>query len=119
MKIAIFLFSSWSLANLILHGTIFKPLRVWFLIRSPFIGGMLSCMMCFSFWTSFTLSILINLLDGVILYSSPAIDILVSTLCGSGFSYILDLVIWRRLIETEEFNKPERKRKIKSSWKKI
>lgn len=108
----IFLFGAWSMANLVLHGSIFKPFRDWVLVNAPIFGKLLTCMMCFSFWSSLLLCLLINGFDGTLLFSNHFIDILIGSLCGSGFSYLLDLIIWKTFI-----NQPTKV--IKKQWKRI
>jgi hypothetical protein len=93
------LFSSWSITNLIVHGTIFKPLRTWILVKNHFWGSMVSCMMCCSVWVSLVQSCLLNLISGPIFTDQVVSDILLLTFSGSGFSYLMDLIIWRFFLE--------------------
>jgi len=99
------LFSVWSITNLIVHGTIFKHLRAWLLINRPFWGSMVTCMMCCSVWVSFVQSLLINLIMGPVLFENTFIDIMILTSSGSGFAYLLDVMIWKLFLKPSPVEK--------------
>lgn len=47
---------AYGITNIVVTSKIFKPFREWVIPRSIFFGGMLQCMMCFSFWVGLLLS---------------------------------------------------------------
>lgn len=36
--------------NIVVFSKIIEPIRIWIIERSNFLGGLITCSMCFSFW---------------------------------------------------------------------
>jgi hypothetical protein len=91
MSYFITLFFIWSTSNIIVHGAIFKPMRKYILLKNDFIGQMVTCMMCLSFWIGLFWSI-----SSLFIFDNFGVsDLIILSFSGSGFSYILDLFIWK------------------------
>lgn len=50
MSLLIFILACWGLTHILVVGTIFDTPRDWITIKSEFLGKMLSCHQCCSFW---------------------------------------------------------------------
>lgn len=50
-----FILAVWGLTHLLVSSKILEGFRNWCLIRIPFIGSMLECYQCTSFWASIIL----------------------------------------------------------------
>jgi hypothetical protein len=50
---------AYGITNIVVYGSIFEPLRVWFAKNISFIGDLISCPLCFSTWVGFALSALL------------------------------------------------------------
>lgn len=48
--IIIMLLFGFSVTTTVVNGSIFDNLRNWALVKLPFIGKLLTCIMCFGFW---------------------------------------------------------------------
>lgn len=104
MEILVWSFLSYGLMNIMVYGSIFEGLRNFF-IRwgennlnvfhgiGKFIGGILSCPMCFSTWGGFFLSLVIfspmNELYGMSIYYSWFFDGILS----SGLVWAINAIV--------------------------
>jgi hypothetical protein len=50
MSVLIFILACWGLTHILVVGTIFDSPRNWITVKSEFLGKMLSCHQCCSFW---------------------------------------------------------------------
>jgi hypothetical protein len=99
MILLILLFNAWSIANIIVHGSIFSGARKFLLLNSPFWGSMVTCMMCASVYVGLAQALILNFSDVLIIFpDNPWLDIFILTFCSSGFSYIADMIIWKFFI---------------------
>ena len=48
-----FLILSFSINYMVVSSRIFSPVRNFFIVKTPFIGDILSCIQCFGFWSGF------------------------------------------------------------------
>ncbi len=48
----LYLFSVWGATHILVSGKILNNFRNWLLIKIPFLGEMLECYQCTSFWVS-------------------------------------------------------------------
>jgi len=46
----ILLYVGWSVASLVVNGNIFSGIRNFLLVKIPFLGNLISCVQCLSFW---------------------------------------------------------------------
>jgi len=46
----ILIFTAWSATSIIVNGSIFDSFRNYLLVKSPFFGRLVSCVMCLSVW---------------------------------------------------------------------
>ena len=46
----ILLFFGWCVSTILVNGSIFDGIRNYFLVKSPVLGKLFSCIMCSSFW---------------------------------------------------------------------
>jgi hypothetical protein len=60
MSLPIFILACWGLTNILVVGTIFDGPRDWITIKSGFLGKMLSCHQCCSFWVGMAMYFCIN-----------------------------------------------------------
>ena len=59
MEIILFIFLTYGITNILIFGSVFRPIRDFFVKHSPKILGKLStCPMCLSTWVGFGLSYL-------------------------------------------------------------
>lgn len=88
---AIFLFIGWSLTSIIVNGKIFSPIRNFFLVKSPFIGNLLSCIQCTSVWVGALIFFPLLLSGEAFLISNHQwVNYLAYPFIQSGFSVILE-----------------------------
>ena len=69
MSLIIFILACWGLTHILVVGTIFDGPRDWITIKSEFLGKMLSCHQCCSFWVGMAMSFLIKDLPDISLGS--------------------------------------------------
>lgn len=102
INIVFYLLSVWGLTHILVSSKILTDLRNWLLVFVPFIGEMLECYQCSSFWSSIFLWFFFDNLEiGVhtyeILQYSINISPLVWGFIGSGIisflSALLSLII--------------------------
>jgi hypothetical protein len=94
--------SAWSITNIIVHGSIFKPIRTWILTSDhSFFGNLISCFMCSSVWVSALVWVLIKMIlpDMNLIYNHDVLDFFLFTASSSGISYIIDMTIWKLFIK--------------------
>jgi len=65
MSLLIFILACWGLTHILVVGTIFDAPRDWITIKSEFLGKMLSCHQCCSFWVGMAMSFAIKDLPGI------------------------------------------------------
>lgn len=57
MELLLFFLVSYGISNIIVYGSIFDGMRVFFNKINPgFLGGLVDCMMCLPTWVGFVLS---------------------------------------------------------------
>jgi hypothetical protein len=69
MSLLIFILACWGLTHILVVGTIFDGPRDWVMIKSEFLGKLLSCHQCCSFWVGMAMSFLIKDLPDISLGS--------------------------------------------------
>jgi len=57
MDLLLLLTISFSFCYLVVTSYIVAPIRNYFLVKSPYIGKLLSCIQCFGFWSGFLFSL--------------------------------------------------------------
>jgi hypothetical protein len=60
MNVLIFILACWGLTHILVVGTIFDSPRDWITIKSEFLGKMLACHQCCSFWVGMAMYFAIN-----------------------------------------------------------
>lgn len=81
MSIFFYLLAVWGLTHILVSSKIFSNLRNWLLINIPFIGEMLQCYQCTSFWVSMFMYFLFDGLEiGIKAY--PILDYIVPVIWG-------------------------------------
>jgi hypothetical protein len=60
MSLLIFILACWGLTHILVVGTIFDGPRDWITIKNEFLGKMLSCHQCCSFWVGMAMSFAIQ-----------------------------------------------------------
>lgn len=107
MDLCIVLFMCWCITNIIVNGTILDSIRNWLLIKIPFIGNLISCMMCSGLWVGlFIYPVIIyksNLY--IILFNNMLIDWLAFSLFSSGASVIINSLMIYFLKKTNSNDK--------------
>lgn len=99
MMLLILLFNAWSITNIIVHGSIFSGVRKWLLLNSPFFGGLVTCVMCASVSVGLFQALILNFFGVSAVFTDyPWLDILILTFSSSGFSYLVDMIIWKFFI---------------------
>jgi len=61
---------AYGITNILIFGSIFESLRLYIIKHSNFLGKLVSCMMCMSFWVGVLLSITVK----SITYSNGLVD---------------------------------------------
>ncbi len=56
-SLILLLFVGWSVTTILVNGTIFKPLRDYLIVTSPFFGQLISCVMCTGLWIGVMISL--------------------------------------------------------------
>jgi hypothetical protein len=99
MEVFVFyILSIWGLTHILVSSKIFENFRNWTIIRLPFIGDMLSCYQCTSFWVSLALYPMFNDLKfgGVCLefygLSFP-LDAILCSFIGSGLISFISVIM--------------------------
>ncbi len=91
--ILFYLASIWGLTHILVSSKIFMNTRDWLLIAVPFIGEMLNCYQCTSFWVSIILYFCFDGLDIGIRFS---LDPLIWGFIGSAHISALQSQCWRQ-----------------------
>jgi hypothetical protein len=60
MSVLIFILTCWGLTHILVVGTIFDSPRDWITIKSGFLGKMLACHQCCSFWVGMAMYFVMN-----------------------------------------------------------
>jgi hypothetical protein len=60
MSVLIFILACWGLTHILVVGTIFDSSRDWITIKSGFLGKMLACHQCCSFWVGMAMYFVMN-----------------------------------------------------------
>ena len=60
MSVLIFILACWGLTHILVVGTIFDSPRDWITIKSGFLGKMLACHQCCSFWVGMAMYFVMN-----------------------------------------------------------
>ena len=94
MNVLLFLFIGWSLTSLLVNGSIFDPIRNYFLVMYPFIGKLLSCIQCTGTWVGALMFLpLLYLGDMPHLISYPWISYIAYPIIQSGFGVVVESTI--------------------------
>lgn len=93
----ILIFTAWSVTSIVVNGSIFDGVRNYFLVKSPFFGKLLSCVMCLSVWVG-TLIFIPALWFDVAIPLSPGslpdwANYFIFPIITSGFSVLLESFI--------------------------
>jgi hypothetical protein len=60
MSVLIFILACWGLTHILVVGTIFDSQRNWITVKSEFLGKMLACHQCCSFWVGMAMYFVTN-----------------------------------------------------------
>jgi hypothetical protein len=60
MSLLIFILTCWGLTHILVVGSIFDAPRDWIIVKSEFLGKMLSCHQCCSFWVGMAVSFVVT-----------------------------------------------------------
>jgi len=93
-----YIFCVFGLTHILVGSKIMTGVRNWFLIKSPFIGEILECYQCASFWVSMFLyfffnDLILNTLSLNILGLDLNLDFLFFSFIGSGIVSFLALLM--------------------------
>ncbi len=96
MNFLIYILIGWGITDILVNGSIFNGIRNYFLVKSPAIGKLFSCIQCSGFW--------VGILMGCLFYSdlifSPfekshfLSDILISGALISGSCVIINSIVF-------------------------
>lgn len=100
MEIAFFLLISWSITSILVNGSIFGSLRVYLIVKAPFLSKLMTCMQCSGFWVGFIIGLfavsgtILHPLRGLFsqdkIYLAGALSVLSYGFLISGVSVILN-----------------------------
>ena len=62
MNFLIYILIGWGITDILVNGSIFNGVRNYFLVKSPAIGKLFSCVQCSGFW--------VGILMGILFYSN-------------------------------------------------
>lgn len=93
-----FVLSVWGLTHIMVSSKIMESFRNWSLIKVPFLGEMLECYQCTSFWTSMIMYFLFNDLKlnsiGFNFFNiNLNLDFLIFSFIGSGLISFISLIM--------------------------
>ena len=96
-----YILSIWGLTHILVSSKILESIRNWLLINIPFIGEMLNCYQCTSFWVSMILYFMFDNIDlgGAHFYIMDFkinLDFIISSFIGSGI--ISFISIWMSIL---------------------
>ena len=83
----------YGITNILVVSMLFKPLREFALAKTPFIGKILTCVMCAGFWVGGFLSMLWN--PTQFITQLPGLSSLLGGALGSGTSWIIHVFVAR------------------------
>lgn len=89
---------SFGLSNIIVYGKIFEKQRQYIIEHSNFFGSLISCIMCFSFWSGILLSLVYSPSNALFfsndtsLYLLP-IKLFLDGLLSSGGVYFINTIV--------------------------
>lgn len=87
---AVWVLSVYGLTLIVTESLIAKPLRELVRARSPFLGKLVHCPMCFGFWAGLGLALL-----GARAYPGDILSILLSALSGSAVCWLAHVLAHR------------------------
>lgn len=58
MNELLYLIIGWSITSILVNGSIFDPLRIYLIVKRPWLGKLFSCMQCSGFWVGIFLGTL-------------------------------------------------------------
>jgi hypothetical protein len=69
MDLILLLLLGWGITSTVINGSIFDPIRNYFLVKSPILGKLLVCVRCLGFWVG-TVIFIPLLAIGIVDFSS-------------------------------------------------
>lgn len=99
-----YILSAWGLTHLLVSGKIFESARNWLQIKIPFIGELLNCYQCTSFWCSLFLYFFFDGIEKIskhidILGYNFSLDPLIYSLIGCGIIPFISLLFNRLIVK--------------------
>jgi hypothetical protein len=102
----------WSITNLLVNGSIFNPIRNYFLVKLPIFSKLLTCMQCSGFWVGIFLGvlsihygILYNILFYIVLEHATLISSLIGIFLYGVFNSGVSVLINSILVFLHSFNR--------------
>jgi hypothetical protein len=96
MNFLIYILIGWGITDILVNGSIFNGIRNYFLVKSPAIGKLFSCIQCSGFWVGILMGILfyLDLIFSPFDKSYFLFDILISGSLISGSCVIINSIIF-------------------------
>lgn len=90
-QLIIWILVAYGITNIVVVSKIFKHIRDWIGSKSQFFGGMLSCMMCFGFWTGMLLGLVYWSPTNLMIYNNSyrALTLLLDGFLASGSIWLI------------------------------
>ena len=98
MELLYWTLASFGLSNIIVYGKIFEKQRNWITENSTFFGSLLNCIMCFSFWSGFLLSLIYSPSNALLFNFNTSLPLIllssfIDGLYSSGSVYLINTII--------------------------
>ena len=99
MNFLIYILIGWGITDILVNGSIFKGVRNYFLVKSPAIGKLFSCVQCSGFWVGILMGILfyLNLIFSPFDKSYFLSDVIASGALISGSCVIINSLVFSLL----------------------
>lgn len=96
MNFLIYILIGWGITDILVNGSIFNGIRNYFLVKSPSIGKLFSCIQCSGFWVGILMGILsyLELIFPPFQKSYFLSDIFISGALISGSCVIINSIVF-------------------------
>ena len=98
MELIYWTLASFGLSNIIVYGKIFEKQRDYITQHSNFLGSLINCIMCFSFWSGIILSLIYSPSNALLFNFNTSLPLIllssfIDGLYSSGSVYLINTII--------------------------
>ena len=108
MDYLIYILIGWGITDFLVNGSILDQIRVYFLVKSPMLAKLLTCIRCSGFWVGVLMGVfcLLDLASSPLWNFNPVVQTIASGFLISGSSVIINALIFsffsRRIVNKNQ-----------------